>query len=57
MQPLPQRGVLAVLEPGRIDTGEATANCAWGGAGGGTLYLTADMFLARIETSATGAGL
>lgn len=42
---------------GRIDTGEATANCAWGGAGGGTLYLTADMFLARIETSATGAGL
>lgn len=41
---------------GRIDTGEATANCAWGGEDGSTLYLTADMFLARVHTSTAGAG-
>ena len=29
---------------GRIDTGEATANCAWGDDGS-TLYITADMYL------------
>jgi len=41
---------------GRIETGEATANCAWGGADGSTLYLTADMYLARIKTSTVGNG-
>jgi gluconolactonase len=41
---------------GRIDTGEATANCAWGGVDGSVLYLTADMYIARIKTSTTGNG-
>ena len=40
---------------GRIDPGEATANCAWGGPDGSILYLTADMSLARIQTSTSGA--
>ncbi|MDA0814720.1 MAG: SMP-30/gluconolactonase/LRE family protein, partial [Verrucomicrobia bacterium] len=40
---------------GRIDTGEATANCGWGGDGG-VLYITADMYLCRIQTKAKGAG-
>ncbi|MFN8352906.1 MAG: SMP-30/gluconolactonase/LRE family protein [Spirosomataceae bacterium] len=34
---------------GRIDTGEATANCSFGEDG--WLYLTADMYLCRIKTS------
>jgi gluconolactonase len=38
---------------GTIDTGERTANCAWGDDGG-TLYITADMYLARIRTSTKG---
>jgi gluconolactonase len=33
---------------GRIETGEATANCAWGE--NGMLYVTADMWLCRIQT-------
>ncbi|MFT4550269.1 MAG: gluconolactonase, partial [Verrucomicrobiales bacterium] len=41
---------------GRIDTGEATANCAWGGADGSVLYLTSDMYIARIKTSTRGTG-
>lgn len=40
---------------GRIDTGEATANCGWGDDGS-TLYLTADMYLCRIKTKIKGAG-
>ena len=40
---------------GTIDTGERTANCNWGDDGS-TLYMTADMYLARIKTSAKGAG-
>lgn len=40
---------------GRIDTGEATANCAWGGDGS-VLYITADMYLCRIQTKVKGAG-
>lgn len=40
---------------GNIDTGEATANCGWGDDGS-TLYITADMHLARIKTSTKGAG-
>ena len=54
-------GGVYILSPqgkllGRIDTGEATANCAWGGADASTLYLTADMFIARIQTSTSGTG-
>jgi gluconolactonase len=40
---------------GRIDTGEATANCAWGDDGS-VLYVTADMYLCRIRTTTKGAG-
>ncbi|MEJ7607712.1 MAG: SMP-30/gluconolactonase/LRE family protein [Bryobacteraceae bacterium] len=39
---------------GRIETGEATANCAWGDDGS-TLYITADMYLCRIKTKTKGA--
>lgn len=51
-------GGVLVISPagkliGRIDTGEATANCAWGDDGS-TLYLTADMYLCRIRTTAKG---
>jgi gluconolactonase len=40
---------------GRIETGERTANVAWGD-GGSTLYITADMYLCRIKTNTKGAG-
>ena len=40
---------------GRIDTGQRTANCAWGDDGG-TLYMTADSYLCRIRTATRGAG-
>lgn len=40
---------------GRIETGEKTANCAWGGDGS-TLYMTADMYLCRVKTLTKGAG-
>jgi gluconolactonase len=40
---------------GRIETGEATANCAWGDDGS-TLYVTADMWLCRVRTKTRGAG-
>ena len=40
---------------GRIDTGEATANCGWGGDGS-VLYITADMYICRIQTKVKGAG-
>ncbi|RYF72098.1 MAG: SMP-30/gluconolactonase/LRE family protein, partial [Cytophagaceae bacterium] len=40
---------------GRIDIGEATANCGWGDDGH-TLYITADMYLCRIRVLATGPG-
>ena len=38
---------------GRIETGEATANCAWGDDGS-TLYITADMYLCRVKTRTRG---
>ena len=38
---------------GRIETGEATANCAWGDDGS-TLYITADMYLCRLRTTTKG---
>jgi gluconolactonase len=40
---------------GRLATGEATANVAWGDDGG-TLYITADMYLCRVRTKVRGAG-
>ncbi len=53
-------GGVYVLTPegkllGRISTGERTANCAWGNDGS-VLYMTADMYLCRIQTKAKGAG-
>jgi gluconolactonase len=41
---------------GRIDTGEATSNCAFGGPDGSDLYITADMYLCRVRTTTRGAG-
>lgn len=53
-------GGVLVISPagqliGRLNTGEATANCNWGDDGS-TLYITADMFLLRIKTKTQGAG-
>jgi gluconolactonase len=51
-------GVLIITPEGNhlgtINTGEATANCAWGGDGS-VLYITADMFLCRVKTLTKGA--
>jgi gluconolactonase len=51
-------GVLVITPEGRhlgtIDTGEPTANCAWGGDGS-VLYITANDKLCRIQTSTKGA--
>jgi len=53
-------GVLVISPEGKhlgtINTGEATANCAFGGKEGTTLYMTADMHLCRIQTLAKGLG-
>jgi gluconolactonase len=50
-------GVLVISPEGKhlgtIMTGEATANCKFGGDGK-TLYITADMYLARIVTATVG---
>lgn len=40
---------------GTIETGEATANCGWGDDGS-TLYITADMYLARVRVKTKGLG-
>jgi len=40
---------------GRIETGERTANLAWGDDGS-TLYITADMYLCRVHTRTSGLG-
>jgi gluconolactonase len=52
-------GVLVITPQGKhlgtIQTGEATANCGWGDDGS-TLYITADMYLARIKTRTKGQG-
>jgi gluconolactonase len=53
-------GGVAVFAPdgtflGRINTGEATANCAFGDDGK-TLYVTADMKLGRIKLNTKGQG-
>jgi gluconolactonase len=54
-------GGIHVISPqgkllGRIDTREATSNCAFGGDGS-VLYMTADMYLCRIQTKTHGAHL
>lgn len=51
-------GGVLVISPagkllGRINTGQATGNCCWGDDGG-TLYITADMFLLRVKTLTGG---
>jgi gluconolactonase len=38
---------------GRIDTKQSTSNCAFGGPNGNTLFITADMFVCRIQTTTT----
>lgn len=38
---------------GRMETGEATANCAWGDDGS-SLYVCSDMYLVRIRTKTLG---
>lgn len=40
---------------GRIDTGQATSNCAFGDDGS-SLYITADMYLCRIRLAIKGLG-
>ncbi|MCA8992302.1 MAG: SMP-30/gluconolactonase/LRE family protein [Planctomycetaceae bacterium] len=39
---------------GRISTGERTANCTFGGPDNSILYITADMYLCRIQTKTCG---
>jgi gluconolactonase len=53
-------GGVTVLAPdgtalGRLETGEATANCGWGNDGS-VLYITADTYLCRVQTSTKGSG-
>jgi gluconolactonase len=52
-------GGVLILNPngkllGRIETGAATANLAWG-EDGSTLFITADMYLLKIKTKTKGA--
>ncbi len=42
---------------GTIETGQATANCGFGGEDGKTLYMTAHMHFCRIELTTAGLGL
>ncbi len=53
-------GGLHVMAPdgtllGRIETGQHTSNCAFGGADGTTLFITADMYVCRLRTKVKGA--
>lgn len=41
---------------GIIETGVPTANCAWGGTDGSTLYITANKALYRIKLTTKGSG-
>jgi gluconolactonase len=41
---------------GTIHTGQNTANCTFGGPDGSVLYITADMYLVRIQTKTAGFG-
>lgn len=52
-------GGIIILNPqgkllGRIETGAATANLAWG-EDGSTLFITADMYLLKLKTKTKGA--
>ncbi len=52
-------GGVLVFDPdgthlGTINTGVPTANVGWGGPDGSTLFITADMFLARLKTTTKG---
>lgn len=53
-------GVLIISPAGKhlggVLTNQATGNCCWGDADGSTLYITADMYLARVKTRTKGAG-
>lgn len=54
-------GGILILSPegkhlGTINTGEATANCAFGGEDGDVLYITADTYLCRVKTLTKGLG-
>ena len=40
---------------GRIDTGHACSNVAFGGPDGSDLFITSDMYLCRVRTSVRGA--
>lgn len=40
---------------GRVETGERTANCAWG-EDGSTLFIAADMYVCRLRTRTKGNG-
>lgn len=52
-------GVLVISPEGKhlgtINTGEPTANCGWGGDGS-VLYITANKYLCRIQTTTKGKG-
>lgn len=39
---------------GRIETGQFTSNCAFGGKEGTTLFMTADMYVCRLTTLVSG---
>jgi gluconolactonase len=50
-------GGVSVFNPegkllGRLNTGEATANCKFGGDDGQTLFVCADMYFCRVKTNA-----
>ena len=52
-------GSVRIISPqgdllGRIATGQATANCTFGGEDGSILFITADNFLCRVQTSTRG---
>jgi gluconolactonase len=53
-------GVLIITPEGKhigtLNTGEPTANCAFGGPNGSTLYVTANMYLCRVQTLTKGTG-
>lgn len=52
-------GILVISPAGKLlgvlHTGEPTGNCAWG-EDGGTLFITANMFLLRVRTLTRGDG-
>ena len=47
---------LAIILSGTILTGVPTANCAFGGPDGATLFITANDKLCRIRTKTKGLG-